>query len=254
MTSKAARALLVTRFFPKPDSAPPQVRKALSALSPDMRREVESQASIDLRVSRVLEEITVPDEAVGVLAGQGQAIRAAHSRGHFSPRDPAMLSVLIGVLALGALLAWHFLGRAGEFPEEALTIAAEGVKLRGDQFEVVEEPVGELADWFLLKGFDRFRVPAQFAQYKTAGARIFKIENRPVAVLAVPENSMFFLVFDPALFGIRMAPGNEWRTAEFDHKYAAAIREDGGMCFLVVIQGAKKDLLSLLHPSARKPK
>ena len=97
-----------------------------------------------------------------------------------------------------------------------------------------------------MKGFERFSVPSQFAKYQTAGARIFKIEGQKVGVLAIPENFMFFMVFDPAPLGIEIYPEGSWRVAEFDYKYAAAIREQDGMCFMVVIRGTKADLENLI--------
>ncbi len=223
-------------------------RKAVTALekSDELRRDFERQVAVDEKGVSGLRAIPVPETISEELRALGRQAVHAPARSRFNPRDPAMLSVTIGFLLMVGLLTWHFLGRAGVFPEEALTIAAEGVKLRTEQFEVVEEPAGALEDWFLLKGFDRFRVPPEFARYEAAGARIFKVENQPVAVLAVPENMMFFLIFDPAPLGISIAPEGSWRLAEFDYKYAAALREDKGVCFLVVIRGKKAELEAIL--------
>ena len=58
---------------------------------------------------------------------------------------------------------------------------------------------------------------------------------------------MFFLVFDPVPLGIEIHPEGSWRIAEFDYKFAAAIREEKGMCFMVVIKGTKKDLAQLIE-------
>jgi hypothetical protein len=247
MSLKSARQFLAIHPPEPTDSrGVDRARKAL-AKSPALLAEYEAQVALDKAVSSALAGFEVPPEVVGDLGAQVAAISAARSRRRFNPRDPAMLAVAIGFLLLVAVLAWHFLGRAGIFPEEALTIATEGAKLRAEQFEVVEDKAGSLEDWFVLKGFDRFHVPAKFANFEVAGARIFKIENRPVAVLAVPENHMFFLVFDPEPLGIEVHPEGSWRIAEFDYKFAAAIREEKGMCFMVVIKGTKKDLARLIE-------
>jgi len=247
MSPKSARQFLAIHPPAPPDSvAITRARDAL-AKSPVLLAEYEAQVALDKAACSVLAGLEVPPTVVSELDSQATAISAARSRRHFNPRDPAMLAVAIGFLLLVAVLAWHFFGRAGVFPEEALTIATEGTKLRAEQFEVVEDKAGALEDWFILKGFDRFHVPEKFVNYQVAGARIFKIENRPVAVLAVPEDHMFFLIFDPVPLGIEIHPEGSWRFAEFDYKFTAAIREDKGMCFMVVIKGTKKDLARLVE-------
>ena len=247
MSPKSARQFLAIQLPEPPDSR--EISRARDALakSPALVEEYEAQIAVDKAARSVLAGVEIPPAALRDLGEKAEAAAAARSRRRFNPRDPAMLAVAIGSLLLIAVLAWHFLGRAGVFPEEALTIATEGAKLRTEQFESVEDKAGHLEDWFVLKGFERFHVPDKFAGYQAAGARVFKIENHPVAVLAVPENYMFFLVFDPVPFGIRIRPEGSWQFTEFDCKFAAAIREDKGMCFMVVIKGESKDLTRLIE-------
>ncbi|MFA7343251.1 MAG: hypothetical protein WC003_03000 [Terrimicrobiaceae bacterium] len=246
MSPKSARQFLAIHPPDPPDSR--EISRARDALakSPALFGEYEAQVALDKAARAILAEVLIPSAAVGDLGEQADAISSARSKRRFNPLDPAMWAVIIGFLLLLAVLAWHFLGRAGVFPEEALAIAAEGAKLRTEQFEVVEDKAGALDDWFVLKGFDRFHVPEKFSGYQAAGARIFKFDSRPVAVLAIPENYMFFLIFDPAPLGIRIRPEGSWQFAEFDYKYAAAVREDKGMCFMVVIKGTLKDLVRLV--------
>ena len=246
MSPKSARQFLAIQIPEPPDSR--EISRARNALakSPGLLEEYGAQIAVDKAARSVLAGVEIPPSVLGDLGEKAAVVSAARSRRRFNPRDPAMLAVAIGFLLLVAVLAWHFLGRAGVFPEEALTIAAEGAKLRTEQFDVVEDNAGHLEDWFVLKGFERFHVPEKFANYQAAGARVFKIENRPVAVLAIPENFMFFLVFDPVPFGISIRPEGSWQIAEFDNKFAAAIREEKGMCFMVVIKGDSKDLARLI--------
>lgn len=246
MSPKSARQFLAVLPPDPPESR--EITRAREALSksPSFLAEYEAQVALDRSACAILAGVEIPEPATGELEAKAVAVSSLRGKRRFNPTDPAMLSVFIGFLLLVAILTWHFLGRAGVFPEEALTIATEGTKLRSDQFEVVEDKAGALEDWFVLKGFDRFHVPEKFANYQAAGARIFKIENQPVAVLAIPENFMFFMIFDPVPFGIEIRPGESWQIDEFDYKYAAAIREEKGMCFMVVIKGTAKDLSRLL--------
>ena len=247
MSPKSARQFLA--IHPPGMVDPQELSQAREALAkaPVLLAQYESQAGLDAIVGSAIAGLEVPPSVLEELEAGVAAITAARSKRRFNPLDPAMLGVGIGFLLLVAVLLWHFFGRAGIFPEEALTIAGEGSKLRTEQFEVVEEKAGAMADWFVLKGFDGFHVPEKFANAQAAGARVFKIENRPVAVLAIPENFMFFLVFDPAPLGIKIRPEGSWQFTEFDYKYAAAIREEQGMCFMIVIKGTSKDLLRLIE-------
>lgn len=248
MTPRAARIFLSSQ----PADAG-SLEKVLAAIqkSPDLLSDYERQLQTDQLVTETIGQLPIPPVCLEGLAGIRADAAAAKAKVRFHPLDPAMLSVIVGFLLLVGLLTWHFLGRSGVFPEEALSIAVEGVKLRTDQFEIVTEEAGVLEDWFLMKGFERFSVPSQFAKYQTAGARIFKIEGQQVGVLAIPENFMFFMVFDPAPLGIEIHPEGSWRVAEFDYKYAAAIREQDGMCFMVVIRGTKADLEDLIAAKLR---
>ena len=247
MSPKSARQFLAIQPPEFQNSRESSLAREALQKSPALLAEFEAQSAVDHAGSAILAELEIPSEVLSDLDAQATEAAAERGRARLNPRDPALLAVGIGVLLLAALLTWHFLGRAGVFPEEALTIAAEGAKLGTAQFEVTEEKAGALEDWFMLKGFDRFSVPPKFASYQAAGARVSKIEGQPVAVLAIPENFMFFLVFDPAPLGIRIQPDGSWRLAEFDYKYAAAIREDNGMCFMVVIKGSKKDLARIIE-------
>lgn len=247
MSPKTARQFLAIQPPVPPDSREISRARGALAKSPALLEEYEAQVALDSMVGSTLAGVEVPTDVLSDLDEQSAAISTARSKRRFNLRDPAMLAVTIGFLLLVAVLAWHLLGRAGVFPEEALTIAAEGAKLRTEQFELVEGEAGSLGDWFVLKGFERFHVPEKFAHYQVAGARVFKIESRPVAVLAIPENYMFFLVFDPQPLGLSILPEGTWQVAEFDDKYAAAIREDKGMCFMVVIRGTAKDLSRLIE-------
>jgi len=246
MSPKSARQLLAILPPDPPESREISRARAAIAKSPPLLQEYDGQRELDRMACAAFLKLEIPESVAAGLGAQAEAITAARSRRRFNILDPAMLSVTIGFFLLVATLTWHFLGRAGVFPEEALTIAAEGAKLRTEQFEVVEDKAGALEDWFILKGFDRFSVPGSFADYQAAGARVFKMSNQPVAVLAIPENFMFFLVFDPAPFGIVIRPQGAWQFTEFDYKYAAAIREDKGMCFMVVIKGTPEDLKRLV--------
>ena len=120
---------------------------------------------------------------------------AKHGKGRTPVGSHAAFAVGVSVLLLVALLVWIFLGRAGTFPNEALKIAATGAKAAPNQFDAVEEKASELQDWFALKGFDNFQVPAEFDGFDVVGVRRSTVVDQPIAQALVPENVMYFYCF-----------------------------------------------------------
>ncbi|MBV5276621.1 hypothetical protein JZU56_01950, partial [bacterium] len=103
-------------------------------------------------------------------------------------------------------------------------------------FEKVAMPAGDLEDWFVLKGFDGFRVPPSLAAIQADSAAIVKIGPHPMAIVGLPEKHACLVVFSAKPFQIDLAEG-EWCAATLDEKYAAALGLEKGMCFLIIVEG-----------------
>ncbi len=139
MTPKAARQFLAILPPDSPETRELERARGIVAKSPLLQAAYESQLTLDTAARSALVNLEIPEPLAGELSTLAVEATVQRSKRRFNPRDPAMISVTIGFLLLVAVLTWHFLGRVGVFPEEALTIAAEGVRLRNDQFEVVDE-------------------------------------------------------------------------------------------------------------------
>ena len=126
-----------------------------------------------------------------------------------------------------------------------MKIAATGAKATPNQFDAVEEKASGLQDWFTLKGFDNFQVPAELASFDVVGVRQFTVDNEPVAQALVPENVMYFYCFASQPFGISIVPEGSWRITEADRS-VLAICEENGMCFLIAFRGSKQQMKDLL--------
>lgn len=240
MNPRVARRILSTYLEDTHSDPAPQVQNALKTIkeSPELDQEFQKQVALDKRVQAIFEKIVVPDDAMQKLASQ---IDSAPAR-RFNPRDPAMLSVLIGFLLLVAVLTWNFLGRPAAFPSDALGMAEQILKSDDQPFESVDQPAGSLEDWFVLKGFDGFKVPARLAKYQVDEAAILKIDNQPVAIVSIPDQNAQFVAFSSKLSGIEITPYGTWRMTQLDLENSIAIREEKGMCFMVIRRGNLDDL------------
>ena len=248
MTSRAARRFLAVHLEDPNEDPPAAMQKAVKALanSPDLMADYESQAALDRQARKLLAEAEIPEAVEHSLA---TAVAGLPSR-KLHPRDPAILAAAIGFLLLVALLVWNFLGRPAVFPPDAAEIAEAVIEVDGEPFDPVGEPAGDVEDWFLMKGFDGFKVPEHLEAQVAESGGILKIQNHPVAVISVPRRDAHFIVFEAAPFGINLSEG-EWRTSRIDDRHAAAIREQDGMCFMILRKGSLASVEDLLGTQAR---
>lgn len=244
MNPRSARRILSSYLEDSHSNPSPVVQSALKAVadSPEFNESFKKQIAIDKQVQGIFEKVAVPDEAIEQLSSKIAAIPTRR----FNPRDPAMISVVIGFLLLIAVLTWNFLGRPAAFPADAIGIAEEILKSDDQPFEIIAQPAGSLEDWFVLKGFDGFKVPARLAKYEATEAAITKIDNQQVAIATIPDQNAQFVAFSASALGIDVTPYGTWRMTQLDMEYSIGIREEKGMCFMVIRRGHLDDLAFLL--------
>lgn len=249
MNTKRARILLTCR---RPgggddDHADTKEALALAKNDPSLKELFTGQTALDGRVAAALQTDLAPAEKEAAeLAEYAQRLDAHWDHRRLAMGSPAMIAVGVAFLFLIAVLVWHFLGRAGAFPDEAVKIALTGMKGGPELFLAVEEKTGNLPDWFVLKGFDHFKVPPGLESFPAVGVRIFKVENHPVAMAAVPgSHRMFFFSFESAPFDISVVPEKKWLITESEG-HVLAIRQDGEICFLIAFRGKKPEMERLL--------
>jgi hypothetical protein len=248
MNERSARKILTCHLEQPFVDPPPQVERALKAISNSkaLEEDYKKQLQLDKQALDALEGVQVPDEVVAIFATKIESA-ASKSTG---VRNPAMISVGIGFVLLVALLVWNFLGRPAAFPPDALEVAESALKFDGATFEDAGIPAGELADWFVLRGFEGFFVPKGLEDMQADSAAIVKIKNQPAAIVDAGEGSARFVVFGSDALGVAIPPG-EWRTADIGGGSAGAIRQQDEMCFMVLIKGSAADASDFARRGAR---
>ncbi len=237
----------------------PRVEKAARVAAADvsLRAKLEQQGAWDEQISSVIGSIQAP-------RGIRRRITAAQGSAHPTKRSPlrylaqpAVLAVVAGVaLILGVLVYLEidrrekFQGREAAARMIELTNAMSGVEL-----EPMQTEVGRLGDWFYMRGFEGFAVPAELAPLPAVGSRVFKVNGASVAQLAVETHHSIIYVFRPGDFGISLEDGADWRI--FDHiGWVAALRRQGESCTMIAFRGTKSEMRELLHnlraPAASK--
>lgn len=253
MNPKLARQLLALRRANGADDESPSVKKALAAAKTDpaLSSLLSAQETLNTEGQAAVQSLELPPQAETDISDAAHAFSQRHDGHRFSVRNPATLAVALGFLLLIGVLTWHFLGQAGVFPEEAIKIATAGAGARPDQFDSLEEKAGQLQDWFMLKGFDNFRVPPGLENLDVVGVRLFKSENEWVAQAAASENTMFLYCFPSQPFGIDVPPEKSWRITEAD-RTVLAIREEDGVCFMISFRGTKAEMEQFLRKTGQR--
>lgn len=243
MNPATARKILTLHLEDSLEAAPSKVQKALKVIakSPELMADYDRQKALDNQARHILSHAVVPPEVEQSLT----ALVAALPARRFHPRDPAFLAAALAFLLLVALLIWNFLGRPAVFPPDAAEIAENVITAEDEPFDQVGEPAGEIGDWFLMKGFDGFKVPEHLAAHVAESGGIIKFQNQAVAVVVVPGRDAKFVVFDANAFGIDL-PDGEWRSVRIDDRHAAAIRQQDGMCFMIVRRGSLASVEDLM--------
>jgi len=248
MRPATARRILTCHVDDPNGDVPPVMQSALKALgkSPELQADYEKQSRIDANLRTVFKDAEVPDDALSGFASQVLAIPTRH----FNPRDPAIISVIIGFVLLIIVLTWDFLGRPASFPPDGLEVAEAILEAENSAPQMVSVPAEELEDWFVLKGFDGFRTPACLLGGKVDSAAILEFEKQPLAVVGLPALKAQLAVFSAAPWNI-VIPDGEWRTAQIDPEYAVALSREKDMCFLILFQGNEAGVRAILKSSAR---
>jgi len=255
MNVKVARQILACRTPAGTDDNEREMREALATAEADatLQATFATQRALDETTAAELLSLPLDETDEATIAEGATALAAAHSGAGRNPvKNPATLAVALGFLLMIAVLVWNFMGRAGTFPEEAIRIAQDGAKMGAEKFNEVEEKASGLQDWFMMKGFENFRVPAALENLDVVGVRLFKEDDEPVAQVLIPENRTFAYSFKGDPFGIDLVPEKAWRITEAD-RMAYAIRQEDGICFLLAFKGKKQDMVDFLKKHGAMP-
>jgi len=171
-------------------------------------------------------------------------------------RNPAVLAIGIALIVIAGVLVFQFVGRLNDFPGS--TTARKLLTIAGSTRSVLLDPVstdaGTLSDLFFLKhGLEHYDVPAEFADFRTLGCRVFEDdESQRIAQIWVAERRMQFFLFpaerNTKTGAVLRFPG--WRYVR-QEGWVGAVTERNGVCFMAALRGREKDLAPYI-PKAKQ--
>ncbi len=232
-----------------PGTEDPRIAKAVRVAGKDavLKPALAHQQELDARNMGAVEQVMLPPAFLGRLAA-GQASAARPLSGKAVLLQPVGLSIVIGALVLlgwGGVSLWN---RAQDFPgkDSLMRMVEVNDEMTGMEMEPKKDAAAALNDWFFDKyGFEDYYLPPGFENYQTAGARLFKQDEQPVAQVAIPDHAMVFFSFKAEDFGVAL-PNDQWHTFR-DGDWVAAVVQHDEECFMVTFRGSASDMETFLQ-------
>jgi hypothetical protein len=212
--------------------------------------EFENQQSFDRALATLVRAIPIPPETAEWFSGQDLISPSKWTRKK-AARNPVVLAIGIALAVIAGVFVFHFVGSLNDFPGSGT--ARKLLTIAGSTRSVVLDPVnadaGTLSDLFFLKhGLEHYDVPAEFADFRTIGCRVFEDdESQRIAQIWVVEKRMQFFLF-PAERNVKTGAVLKFQGWRYVHQegWVGAVTEHNGACFMVALRGREKDLAPYL--------
>lgn len=200
-----------------------------------LREKLQEQAAFDAQVCAAIHSLQPPEKLRQRLDARrgGETPRLRKNFAH-----PAILCAIAGVLLIVGFLVYVGVDRLRDFPgkDQAERMVETLSRMSGLEFEPARGQAGGLEDWFYMRGFEGFALPADLAKLPVAGSRVFKLNGHPVSQIAIEEHATILHVFRASDFGVRLTENGGWTTFE-QEGWAAAIRQRDDLCTLLAFRG-----------------
>ena len=208
--------------------------------------EFTNQQSFDRAMAALVRIIPIPPETAEWFSSK-DLISDSRWTWKKMARNPAVLAIGIALIVIAGVLVFQFVGRFNDFPGSAT--ARKLLTIAGSARSVLLDPVstdaGTLSDLFFMKhGLEHYDVPAEFADFRTIGCRVFDDdESRRIAQIWVAEAQMQFFLFpaerDTKTGAVLRFTGWQYVRQE---GWIGAVTERNGVCFMAALRGREKDL------------
>ena len=169
--------------------------------------------------------------------------------------NPAIIAIALALAVLGGIFAYRVHQHLRDFPgaPKARKLLAVASSTRSVILDPLKTDAGALSDLYFLKHrLEHYDVPAEFAEFKTLGTRVFDHEDvHHVAQIWVTEKRMQFFLFpaEPNPKTGRVEDFSDWRFVEHEG-WSGVVTQRNGVCFMAAIRGSEK----LLQPYLEKKK
>jgi len=234
---------------------PSLVEKAVRFTENDsvLKQMLRDQEAFDARVLTAIQAIQAPEDLKRRLSARAEEAKEAEKKARPQFTVTIVITMICGILSILGLLVYMELDSLAHFPgrEAAERMIDTTSGMSGIELEPVTSPAGQLGDWFLLHGLDFYAVPEEFAPLPAVGLRTFRMDEKPIAQVAIDNHSTILYTFRASDFGVDIPKKAEWTVFAHDG-WAGAIRQKENTCYLVTFRGEPNEMQNFLR-SLRKP-
>lgn len=208
------------------------------------------QQAFDAALAKVVRAIPV-DEQIAEWFANENLIPVARSGWKKIVRNPVVIAIATAALVIGGIVAYRVNEHLHDFPgaDKARRLLAVGASNRSVLLDPLQTEAGALSDLFFLKHrLEHYDIPAEFAAFKTLGARVFDDDEvRRVAQIWIKEKRMQFFLFpaEPNKKG-QIEDFPDWRFVELEG-WTGAVTQRNGICFMAMLRGTEKELRPFLE-------
>jgi hypothetical protein len=204
------------------------------------------QQTFDAALARLVQEIPVDAQVAEWFANEN-LIPVVKRRWKKILLNPVIIAIALALLVIGGVFAYRVHEHLRDFPgaDKARRLLTVGASSRSVLLDPLKTDAGALSDLYFLKHrLEHYDVPAEFAEFKTLGTRVFDDDEvRRVAQIWVVEKRMQFFLFpaeaDPKTG--RVEDFSDWRFVELEG-WTGAVTQRNGVCFMAALRGREKDL------------
>jgi hypothetical protein len=253
MNAQTAESLLRCHRAEKP--ADSRMQKALrwAEGDPEALRRLKEQMEFDQQVVGVIHFIKPPENLRQKLNALASRPRAEQPGLGKQMINPAVLSALVGVAVIMGIIAFFVVDHLERFPgREAVErmIPAPG-KMTGQEFESLSTTTDELGDWLYMHGYEGYEVPKEISSLPVIYSRVFRLDGKPIAQFAMDRHDSLVYEFHASDFGVELPQDGDWRLLAQD-EWAAAIRQHGDHCIMILLHGSKSEMHDFLKSLPKK--
>ncbi len=250
--SRGQRTLLNCAPISQDNLADRSMRSAVSRAAPSA--DFVNQQNFDRAFAELVRLIPIPPETTEWFSEKDLVVGSKWTWKKMV-RNPAVLAISIAVAVIAGVSVFLLVSHLNDFPGSAtarklLTVAAS---TRPVMLDPVSTEAGTLSDLFFMKhGLEHYDVPAEFADFRTIGCRVFEDEeSRRIAQIWLGEKRMQLFLFpaerNTKTGAVLRFPG--WRYVH-QEGWVGAVTERSGVCFMAALRGREKDLQPYLSTAA----
>jgi hypothetical protein len=209
-----------------------------------------NQQAFDTAVAKLVHAIPVDAQVAEWFANE-KLIPVVRQRWKKILLNPAVLAIALALVVIGGIFAYRVHEHLRDFPgaDKARRLLTVATSTRSVLLDPLKTDAGALSDLFFMKHrLEHYDVPAEFADFKTLGTRVFDDEEvHRVAQIWVTEKKMQFFLFpaEPDKEG-KIKDFSDWRFVELEG-WTGVVTQRNGVCFMAAIRGSEQSLKPYLE-------